>query len=242
VDRGFGDIGYQFLVDEAGGIYEGRWSGDDGEPARDGAGQLVTAAHVGGYNSGNLGAALLGTFDTAVGPKLEAEVGLEDLLADQAARDGIHPMESGTYVNPVSGDTWDGPNVSGHRDWVATECPGGLLYDLLPSIRANVAKRMALGPGDTAAPVLANVRAERVRGTSASIRWSSDEPATSQVEYWKAGSSTVVATAVDTRLLKSHDVALTGLSKRTKYEYRVRSGDAAGNVTVSATGSFKTRG
>jgi hypothetical protein len=59
--RGFGDIGYQYLIDESGRVYEGRYSGTDSYPGHDAEGvKVVMAAHVGGFNSGNTGIALLG--------------------------------------------------------------------------------------------------------------------------------------------------------------------------------------
>jgi hypothetical protein len=138
VDRGWGDIGYQYLVDESGRVYEGRWSGTDGDPAHDGAGNGVTAAHVAGYNSANLGIAMVGTFSEQP-PTSSAQRSLESLLADLARRHGIDPQGSGPYTNPATGATWDGPNVAAHRDWAPTECPGEALYALLPRIRTNAA-------------------------------------------------------------------------------------------------------
>ena len=142
VDRGFGDIGYHYLLAEDGRVFEGRWSGADGDPAHDAAGQVVTAAHVGGWNSGNVGVAVLGTLTTQ-GPTAAARGSLESLLADLAGRHRIDPQGSGTYTNPVNGATWSGPNVPGHRDFAATECPGGALYAQLPAVRSAVAARLA---------------------------------------------------------------------------------------------------
>jgi hypothetical protein len=142
IDRGFGDIGYHYLVAEDGRVFEGRWSGTDGDPAHDTAGNVVTAAHVSGWNSGNVGIALLGTLTTQ-GPTTAARSSLESLLADLAGRHRIDPQASGTYTHPVNGATWTGPNVPGHRDFAATECPGGALYAQLPSIRSAVAARLA---------------------------------------------------------------------------------------------------
>lgn len=141
VDRGWGDIGYQYLVDESGRVYEGRWSGSDGDPAHDATGKVVTAAHVAGYNSGNVGVALLGTL-TSQAPTPAAQHSLEQLLADLATRHTIDPQGSGSYVNPVNGATLTVANISGHRDWEATECPGGTFYAGLPAIRSNVAALM----------------------------------------------------------------------------------------------------
>ncbi len=79
VTNDWGDIGYHFLIDEAGTIYEGRYSGDDGLPAHDEDGKVVTAFHVGGFNSGNLGIALLGTL-TQQGPTEAAREALTRLV------------------------------------------------------------------------------------------------------------------------------------------------------------------
>ncbi|MFN2318080.1 MAG: N-acetylmuramoyl-L-alanine amidase, partial [Dermatophilaceae bacterium] len=71
VDQGWGDIGYQYLIDEQGVVYEGRWSGTastscvtakgDGSDFghEDETDRMVTGGHAGGYNSGNMGVALL---------------------------------------------------------------------------------------------------------------------------------------------------------------------------------------
>lgn len=123
VGQGWGDIGYHYLMDAAGLVYEGRWSGTDGDPAHNAAGQLVTAAHIATYNSGNVGIALLGTFTTGA-PTSAARGALVQPLAELATRHSIDPLQQKVgYVNPVNGATWSGPAVSGHRDWAATACP-----------------------------------------------------------------------------------------------------------------------
>jgi hypothetical protein len=142
VDRGWGDIGYHYLIDESGRVYEGRWSGTDGDPAHDSSGNMVTAAHVGGFNSGNLGIALLGTLRTRP-PTAAARATLESVLADLAGRHGLDPLSRSHYVNPITADTRDVDTISGHRDWESTECPGGALYEQLPSVRANVATMLS---------------------------------------------------------------------------------------------------
>ena len=63
VAQNFGDIGYHLLVDQQGGVYEGRWSGADPVPVfgpRGGRPLMCNAAHVGGFNAANVGIALLG--------------------------------------------------------------------------------------------------------------------------------------------------------------------------------------
>ncbi|UUU29190.1 N-acetylmuramoyl-L-alanine amidase [Streptomyces sp. CA-210063] len=143
VTQGWGDIGYNYLIDASGRVYEGRWSGTDGDAAHNAAGRLVTGAHIGGYNPGNIGIALLGTLvDTP--PTAAARTALVQLLAELAVRHSIDPQrEKVVYVNPVNGAIWDGHAISGHLDWAATDCPGGMLYTQLPAIRAAVADLIA---------------------------------------------------------------------------------------------------
>ncbi|MFI8534105.1 peptidoglycan recognition family protein [Streptomyces aquilus] len=131
----WGDIGYHFLIDEAGVVYEGRYSGDDGVPAFDPDGNVVTAFHTAGYNSGNLGIALLGTL-TDQGPTDAAKASLTRLVKVVARFKGLDPQARITYTNPVNGVTKDVTTVGGHRDWLQTECPGQTMYDLLDEVRA----------------------------------------------------------------------------------------------------------
>ncbi|MFC5662670.1 peptidoglycan recognition family protein [Kitasatospora misakiensis] len=138
VTQDWGDIGYHFLIDEAGRIYEGRWSGDDGIPAEDANGKVVTAFHTAGFNSGNLGVALLGTLNTQDATP-EARHSLALLLAHITRAHGLDPQAHVTFVNPVNGVTKPVDLISGHRDWLATDCPGGTMYGTLPALRAEVA-------------------------------------------------------------------------------------------------------
>lgn len=231
VDNKWGDIGYQFLIDEAGVVYEGRYSGDDGDPGHDASGRSVTASHVGGWNSGNVGVALLGTL-TDRGPSAAAQASLESVLADLAGRHGLDPTGSSTYVNPVNGARWTGPNVAGHRDFVATECPGGALYALLPAIRQNVKNRLAptsppTQPADTTAPVIGGVTTSRT-STSITVSWTTDDQATTQVDYRKRRSTAWLTGPSDPSLTTSHRGVLSGLTRSTDYEVRITSTNARG--------------
>ncbi|WP_338895751.1 peptidoglycan recognition family protein [Streptomyces sp. TG1A-60] len=140
VTNDWGDIGYHFLIDEEGRIYEGRYSGDDGLPAHDAEGKVVTGFHVGGFNSGNLGIALLGTF-TERGPKEAARQALTRLVKVLVRHHGVDPQARVTYTNPVNGTQKEVAEISGHRDWMATECPGEVMYQELDRLRTAVAGR-----------------------------------------------------------------------------------------------------
>ncbi|MFE9680624.1 N-acetylmuramoyl-L-alanine amidase [Streptomyces sp. NPDC006285] len=137
VGKGYGDIGYHFLIDRDGRVYEGRWSGTDGTPAHDAAGRLVTGAHVLGYNTGNIGIALLGTLTTTPA-SAAARTALLQLLAELAGRHTLAPLGKVLYRNPVSGVSRAAPVIGAHRHWAATDCPGTLFADM-PAIRAETA-------------------------------------------------------------------------------------------------------
>jgi hypothetical protein len=148
VTQGWGDIGYNFLIDEAGRIYEGRHTLDypsgSSPTEEDAAGNGVTAAHAVGFNSGTVGIALLGTLSNQDATPA-ARHALEQILAWESDHHGIDPQGSSLYTNPVNGTQKTFANIAGHRDVVATDCPGGFFYATLPQIRADVASMIA-GP------------------------------------------------------------------------------------------------
>src|SRR5207249_3747652 len=82
-----------------------------------------------------------------------------------------------------------------------------------------------------------NVQASGITGTTATITWTTDEPADSQVEYGPTASYGST-TALDATRTTAHSQALTGLTTNTPYHYRVRSRDAAGNLATSADATF----
>ncbi len=170
--NGWADIGYQYLVDGHGVVYEGRsaghtsrsclYAGGDGsdfahETTTD---RVVNGAHVGDYNAGNVGVALLGCYEPTAAcsgdthPPAAAVDGLEGLLTALSSRHGLDPQGTVHYVNPITGTAKDVATVSGHRDWLATACPGSTLYAALPAIRADVAARMGGTTPPPPAPVV----------------------------------------------------------------------------------------
>lgn len=151
ITQGWGDIGYNFLIDEAGNVYEGRYSRQyapgESPTGEDLSGNGVTAAHAQGYNSGTVGIALLGTL-TNQDATPAARSALERLIAWIDSTHGIDPRGSALYINPVSGLQATFPNIAGHRDVAATECPGGSFYATLPTIRSDVAGLIAASTPD----------------------------------------------------------------------------------------------
>jgi hypothetical protein len=133
--NGWDDIGYNFLVDKYGQIFEGRWGGVD---------RNVVGAHAQGFNQGSVGVALMGTYDsTAITPA--ARAALVRLLAwrlDVAHVDPLSTFSWRSTGNPKypAGRMVTLRTISGHRDTGYTSCPGSQLYGELPSIARSVAQ------------------------------------------------------------------------------------------------------
>lgn len=94
-------------------------------------------------------------------------------------------------------------------------------------------------PPDTTAPSISGVAAGSVTATGAAISWTTDEASDSQVDY---GTTTNYgqSSAVNSSMLNSHSVSLSGLTASTLYHYRVKSRDAAGNLGTSSDFTFTT--
>ena len=130
--NGWNDIGYNFLVDRYGTVYEGRYGGID---------KNVIGAYARGFNTGSLGVAVIGTFGTSQIPPA-AEASLEKLLAWRLDLAHVDPVSSLTFVSGGSERYNAGVPVvlravSGHRDTGLTTCPGDLLYARLDTIAAK---------------------------------------------------------------------------------------------------------
>lgn len=128
--NGWGDIGYNFLIDPNGVVYEGR------------AGGLgAIGAHFSCRNTNTVGVALLGTFTSGL-PTAAALDSLRKLLAELTLRQRIDPTGFALHV-PSQLNT---PTIIGHRDGnpspltcTRTECPGEAFYATLPALRTDVA-------------------------------------------------------------------------------------------------------
>jgi N-acetylmuramoyl-L-alanine amidase-like protein len=142
--RGWNDIGYNFVVDLYGRIFEARAGGID-EP--------VVGAQAGGYNLASTGVAILGSFmETPISPA--ARDALERLLAWKLSLHGLPAMgRVSVRVNPAGASFSKFPGnarvslarISGHRDADSTDCPGDALYGELPAMRERV-RRLAGRP------------------------------------------------------------------------------------------------
>jgi len=143
--NGWNDIGYNFLVDKYGQVFEGRAGGVD---------QAVVGAHAQGYNTQSTSVAQVGTF-TAAGITPQAMSATAQLLGWKLSLHGV-PTQGTVALQSGGGSLNRFPagtpvivnRICGHRDGDATSCPGDVLYGQLPELRT----RAAALAGPVAAP------------------------------------------------------------------------------------------
>jgi len=122
--RGWSDVGYNFLVDRFGRIWEGRAGGVD---------RPVVGAHTLGYNEYAFAMSAIGNFETAA-PSDAMLRAYGQLFAWKLSLHGVSASSSRQWV----GKQWM-PAISGHRDVGQTACPGRYLYAKMPAIRQYAA-------------------------------------------------------------------------------------------------------
>jgi hypothetical protein len=156
--NGWNDIGYNFLVDKYGQVFEGRYGGVD---------KAVIGAHAEGFNTGSVGVAVLGSYGTSK-ISAAAKASLEQVLAWKLDLAHVDPLSTLTWKsdgNPrfASGVPVFLRAISGHRDTGFTDCPGNALYAELPQIAKDVS---ALGGPKIYAPVALRVGEGQVHFTA----------------------------------------------------------------------------
>ncbi len=107
------------------------------------------------------------------------------------------------------------------------------------SASSTAASATTQAPPDTTPPVISAVAAAPITSTSATVNWTTDEAADSQVEY---GTTTAYgsSTTLDGNRATTHSQLVSGLTSATPYHYRVRARDAAGNLALSGDSTFTT--
>lgn len=130
--------------------------------------------------------------------------------------------------------------------YVASGLPVGTLFYW--RARANTvcgwgswssSRTFATSGNDAVAPLVTDISAKNITANEALITWTTNEPATSQIDYGLSAAYGLT-TSVNTAYSAGHAVAITGLSQWTTYHYRVRSRDASGNEAVSADNFLTT--
>lgn len=138
VTRGWGDIGYQYLVDKYGNIWQGRQGGDH-----------VEGGHAYGWNNGTFAVSAIGDYSTRA-PTSALQGAIANIIAMKFTQYGIQPFGADPFIHQeqrrdgswsdVSGTP---PNILGHRDanYVAgatggqTACPGSTIANMMEGLR-----------------------------------------------------------------------------------------------------------
>ncbi|MBA2331689.1 MAG: N-acetylmuramoyl-L-alanine amidase [Actinobacteria bacterium] len=231
--NGWNDIGYNFLVDRFGKVFEGRGGGMD---------ENVVGAHAEGFNTGSVGVAVLGEYGS--------------LAVAQAARDSLARVLAwrldAAHVDPVSTLSFISNGnqrfpagvpvflraVSGHRDTGFTDCPGTALYSLLNGLAGTV---QAIGLPKLYAPLISGAVPGKVRfraRLSSALPWSVDVLDAS-------GSAVAGSTGQSTTVDWSWDASL---AAQGAYAYSIEAGAATpvtgslGRVVAGPTAELKIAG
>ena len=172
--RDWPDIGYQFLVDRFGTIYQGR---------RDAMTDLPIGAQAGGYNTDTIGVSAMGNFQTG-NPPAAMVASVEKVFAWQAYAHGLNATGRATLITGSStgsntkakaGAKVSVPVILGHRDTNGTACPGWRLYEKLPAIRKAVKKQVtaAIAKYGKPVPALPAPTAVAPTSTQVPVQWAS---------------------------------------------------------------------
>ncbi|SNS01382.1 Uncharacterized conserved protein, contains LGFP repeats [Geodermatophilus pulveris] len=135
---GWGDIGYNVVVDRFGRLWEGRSGG---------LASTVVGAHAGGFNTGTFGVSMMGNYDVVGTPQAMVD-SVAAVIAWKFSLYGVNPrgtttLTSGGTDKFRAGTAVTLPTVHGHRDTKSTACPGRYGYARLGEIRDEAAARLA---------------------------------------------------------------------------------------------------
>lgn len=186
--QGWRDLGYNFLVDKCGTIFEGRFGG---------AAMPVIGAQTYGFNTDSMGIAAIGTYTDLSGgdstastipgaaPSQAMVTAISRIAAWKLGMSGVSPTGTSSLTEGAKdsygftfGTAYTLNAVSGHRNGFATDCPGNQLYAKLATIRSYAAGPPA-GVGVTSVDTPSGaVRSGTgyVTGTTATVRWSTSTP------------------------------------------------------------------
>lgn len=148
--KGWNDVGYNFLIDRFGRIWEGRYGGVD---------KAVVGAHTAGYNSYSFAASAIGNYEEAQ-PSAATLDAYARLYAWKLSMNGIAADDTSQYVGSKYFKA-----ITGHRDAGQTACPGRYLYARIPDIR-TAARKYQLAGAAPAAPVDGTPRVPNLAGAA----------------------------------------------------------------------------
>lgn len=172
-NNGWSDSGQQFTISRGGHIMEGRHRSL--ETLRGGT-RFVLGVHAGSANSSSIGYENEGNYVSTT-PSSTLINSIVNHVAFVCYKYGINPTQ-----------------IFGHRDFMATACPGDRLYSMLPSIRTQVAQKLSGGTPPTFTAIVDNTTAGRF---TASANWGTSTYSTQRygADYRYAEPNTVASDA-----------------------------------------------
>ncbi len=226
--NGWCDIGYNFLVDKYGQIFEGRAGSIAGH--RRGA-----HAGVGTVNDNSTGIAMMGNFETANiwnGEWNTLRSTVSQLTAWRLQSFGLKPLTRVTLGGRTNF------TVNGHRDWMATACPGRYGLDWLNAgngLRADVDKLLASGSTPKPTPPVAGLKASNVQTDRLTLAWNAYPGAARYRVYYSTSSSMPEACGSNCRVVtvsnpNAPSTTLTGLPPGSTQHLKVSAINSAGKT------------
>ncbi|MFJ1545023.1 N-acetylmuramoyl-L-alanine amidase [Streptomyces sp. NPDC088246] len=226
--EGWKDIGYNFLVDKCGTIFEGRKGGVD---------RPVFGAHTYGFNRQTAGVAVIGTYTDSAAPSA-VTTSVARIAAWKLGQYKGNPAGTTTLTAGATGGNNFGKaftagtkytfnQISGHRDGFNTQCPGLKLYGQLPAIRS-------LAAGPVTGLAVKSVTGAGLSGTTyytksaVTVGWSASTPSAFISTYELLVDGKVVATTTGTATSAKATLAVGS------HQVQVRATHQSGKVTTSA--------
>lgn len=225
---GWKDLGYNFLVDRCGTVFEGR---------RGGADRPVLGAHTYGFNRDTTGIGVISMYtDTAAARAATtavARIAAWKLGQYEGDPTGKVELTAGTASRNLSGTKfatgkkYPFQQISGHRDAFNTQCPGQSLYGQLPAIRS-------LAGGSVTGLTIASVTGASASGSTyytrsnVTVGWRATTPASFVKQYELLVGGKAVATVKGNVTTAPVTLALG------KHSVQVRATHQSGKVTTSA--------
>jgi len=205
--NGWDDVGYNWLIDPNGVLYEGR--GDD-----------VRGAHFCGTNTATMGVCMLGDF-TNISPTTNAKSRLKDLLAWKSCDIDADPIGSSLHI--PSSLTLN--HISGHQDGCATACPGDMFYPELAGIRTEVNDYIE---NNCAANLLppTNLEGTVISATSIQLEWEDNASNETSFIIERSTSNNVNYQQIGTTATDISNYEDNSLSPNTAYFYKVKAANA----------------
>ncbi|GLY00270.1 N-acetylmuramoyl-L-alanine amidase [Actinoplanes sp. NBRC 101535] len=219
------DIGYNYLVDKCGTLFEGR---------KGGVQNAVVGAHTVGFNTGYAAVSVIGDYETATSNSA-VEAKIAQLAANRLGTYGYDPTSTVTISPGVANDKYQTTDqltverLAGHRDADATLCPGANLYSRLPAIRV-LTQQTVLGLALTSVTGGGSAGGAYYVKNRATLAWKLITPSADLARFDILVDGTVAGTVANTVRSASvavppgrHTVAVRGVSATT------------GSATVNAT-------